>query len=243
MKKGVLGTALMISLVLAGCSQSLSSEEVVNEVSANQENVENYHAVIDLGISGTDQASGEVFQDTLTNMDVVINEDTMDTYGKITVEDVAFDAIQEYYAVGEEAYVKMNEGVWQDVSNQKETLFENDQTLYPNLVPIVEAISTAGEMTEEDNAYVYTFQGTNDELYAAFETPYSISFGTVPTNQVEQNARVSINKDTLLIEEISNQLTGALQGQELVITIHQVYENMNEMNDISIPQEVVDAAQ
>lgn len=143
---------------------------------------------------------------------------------------------------GEEAYLRVNEGNWQDVSSQKENLFEHTQTLYPNVMPIVEAINNAGEMSEEENSYVYTFQGTNDELYAAFEVPYGVSFGNFPTEQVKQDARVAINKETLFIEEITNNLSGMQQGQELVIEIHQTYDNLNEVRNISIPQEVIDAA-
>ena len=53
---------------------------------------------------------------------------------------------------------------------------------------------------------------------------------------------VSIDKETLLIQEVTNELSGVQDGHDLVMTIHHTYKNMNEMNDISIPQEIIDSA-
>lgn len=97
MKKGILGGTILLSFTMMGCTQSLSSEEVVSEAKANQEDVENYHATIDLGISVRDQESGEPLQETFTHMDVDINETTMDTYGTLSVDDTMYSATQEYY--------------------------------------------------------------------------------------------------------------------------------------------------
>lgn len=242
MKKSVLSSVLVATFLLVGCEKSLTSEEVVTEVKANQDTVENYQAVIDLKVSITEQESDEVLQNNSSNSDIVFSETTLDNYGTISVSDGTNTMKQEHYSIGDQAYLNIDDEGWMDVSAQQESLFQNTGTTYEHLVPVVEAISQAGEMTEDDDSYIYTFKGVSEELYAALEAPYSLSFGTVPPNEVTHDARLVIDKETLIIEELSSKLSGTQEGHELFMDIKQEYDNMNEMNEMIIPQEVIDSA-
>lgn len=242
MKKRVLSSVLTASFLLVGCEQSLSNEEVVTEVKANQETVENYQAAIELAVSITNQESGEVIQESNSDTDIVFNEINLDNYGTITASDGTNTMKQEHYSIGDQAYLNIDGQGWMDVSTQQESLFQNTGTTYEHLVPIVEAISNIGEMTEDDDSYIYNFQGVSEELYTALESPYSLSFGTVPPDEVEHDATLSIDKETLIIEELTSHLSGVQEGHDLVMNIKHEYDHMNEMNDMTIPQEVIDAA-
>lgn len=242
MKKGALSSVLIATFLVVGCEQSLSSEEVVTEVKANQESVENYQALIELAVSITKQESGEILQESNSDTDIVFNEINLDNYGTLTASDGTNTMTQEHYSIGDQAYLNLNDQGWMDVSAQQEALFQNTGTTYEQLLPIVEAIDTVGEMTEDDDSYIYSFQGVSEELYSALETPYSLSFGTVPPNEVEHETTLVIDKETLIIEELNSKLSGEQEGHELLMNIKHVYDNMNEMNDMTIPQEVIDAA-
>lgn len=242
MKKGVLSSVLIATFLLVGCEQSLSSEEVVTEVKANQESVENYQAFIELAVSITNQESGEILQESNSVTDIVFNETNLDNYGTLTASDGANTMVQEHYSIGDQAFLNLDDQGWMDVSTQQETLFQNTGTTYEHLIPIVETISNVGEMTEDDDSYIYSFQGVSEELYSAFETPYSLRFGAVPPNEVEHETILVIDKETLIIEELNSKLSGEQEGHELLMNIKHEYDNMNEMNDMKIPQEVIDAA-
>lgn len=242
MRKNILRISLISLVFLFGCERSLSEEEVVSGVSENESAVENYRALIDLSISVTNQESGDVIQESMSKSDIVINEQTLDTYGTINESAAGESLTQEYYSVDDKAYLNLNDQGWMDMSNQQEALFQSTGTTYPNLVPIVEVISNIGELTENEDEYVYTFQGINADLYSSFESPYSLNFGSLSPEEVEQKVMVSIDKETLLIQDVTNELSGVQDGHDLVMTIHHTYKNMNEMNDISIPQEIIDSA-
>lgn len=242
MKKIFLSTICLSLLLVFGCEKSLSNEQVVSGIQENASTVENYQALINLSLSITNQESGEVIQESLSESDIVINEETLDTYGTINESAADESLTQEYYSVEDKAYLNLNDQGWMDMSNQQEVLFQNTGTTYPNIVPIVESISKIGEFTENEEAYIYTFQGTNADLYTSFEAPYSLNFGMVSPDEVEQDVKVSIDKETLLIKEVSNELSGVQDGHDLLMNIHHTYNNMNQMTDITIPQEIIDSA-
>lgn len=242
MRKNILRISLISLVFLFGCERSLSEEEVVSGVSENESAVENYRALIDLSISVTNQESGDVIQESMSKSDIVINEQSLDTYGTINESASSESLTQKYYSVDDKAYLNLNDQGWMDISSQQEALFQSTGTTYPNLIPIVKAISNIGELTENEAEYVYTFQGINADLYSSFESPYSLNFGSLSPEEVEQKVMVSIDKETLLIKEVTNKLSGVQDGHNLMMTIHHIYKNMNEMNDISIPQEIIDSA-
>ena len=242
MKRSVLKISLISLLVLFGCEKSLSSKEVVSGVKENAALVENYRALIELSISVTNQESGDVIQENMSNSDIVINEQTLDTYGTINESAAGESLTQQYYSVDDEAYLNLNDQGWIDMSSQQNVLFQSTGTTYPNIVPIVESISKVGELTENEEAYIYTFQGKNSDLYASFESPYSLSFGLLSPDEVNQNTKISIEKESLIVMEVFNELSGNQDSHVLVMKIHQTYQDMNEMDSITVPQEVIDAA-
>lgn len=242
---GVSMAFLAFTLFLSACNQALTAEEVVAEVDENKEMVENYNAVIDLDLTVTDTEQETTLMETETSMDVAINELTLDTYGTITASGgLTGDIAQEYYSIGDEAYINLNGGGWEDVSSQKETLFQNTETFYTTLIPILEALSAEGEMTENDEQYIFSFQGNSQALFDAFEGPYSVDFGVVPTDQIEHDAAILINKETLFIDQLTNDMTGMEDGGvEIFISIAHSYDSINGIQDeLVIPQEVIDAA-
>lgn len=242
MKKNIVSMSLIGLLLLFGCEKSLSNEEIVNGVKDNTPTVENYQALIDLSLSITNQESGDVIQESLSESDIVINEETLDTYGTINESATGESLTQQYYSVDDKAYLNLNDQGWMDMSNQQEALFQSTGTTYPNLVPIVESVSKIGELTENEDDYVYTFQGKNADLYSSFVSPYSLNFGSLSPEEVDQKVMVTIDKETLIIKKITNELSGVQDGHDLVMNIQHTYKNMNEMNNISIPQEIIDSA-
>src|SRR5699024_10815611 len=125
------------------------------------------------------------------------------------------------------------------------TLFRSKPT-YPEVVQIVLDIGNEDEIVMEgkDNKYIFTFSGENESIFEAFEDPYSLTL----KRDITQNIKVIVDSETYFVEHMENALKledimpGGIEEGELDVFIQQTYENFNEKEDITIPQEVMDEA-
>lgn len=235
---------LFVSFLLVACSpqSSLTKEEVAEKVRENQDNVELYTMEVNLEIHVKDLTSALITQDTTTYTELTLNEKTMDSYGIIQSSTLEEELLQNHYSVGKQAYLKLNDGTWEDVSSVQEEYFGHMDSFYPNLTPIVDVLSKLGELNETKDEYIFTFSGESADIYHSFQEPYSIQFGFVEPKDIHQEVEVIVEKDTFFLKSINNRLIGKTDVQELEISIQQVYFDMNGDVDFVIPQEVIDEA-
>ena len=233
---------LLISFLLVACSTNkmINKEELSTKVVENQSKVESYHALINLDTLVKESSSGDILQESQAFSDVTINEKTYDNFGKTQSDNGKTKFLQEYYSIGDEAYLKINDEPWVDASFQQVEYFHNDNSFYPNLVPIVEILSKMADLEETNKEYILKFSGESTDVYQSFETPYSLQFGNVDPKDIHQEITVVIDKENFFIQTIENTLSVKVSGNDLEIYIKHAYDNINNTDDFVIPQEVID---
>lgn len=237
-----LGGLSLVCFVLAACTASPSAQDVANQVQEKAAEVESYQADIQLDLDVRNSETEAVILDTKTTMEITINEETMDTYGQLTADNEGSITRQQYYSIGEQAYIKIDDHPWADVSMMQEDYFQNNDTFYASLLPIIQELAESAKLTVESGHYVFHFEGKDAELFQSFAAPYQLAMGDLPPEEVEQQVVVKINQDTLFIESVENLLTGENSGNNIHFYISHRFENINQTGEFTIPPEVIEKA-
>ncbi|MGN7175895.1 hypothetical protein BK139_07680 [Paenibacillus sp. FSL R5-0490] len=241
MKKWLVGFVVAgVILVLGACNKELSKEEVIAGLEEHASEVENYHADIEIGVDIIDKSLDSTLQSSEAILRTDVNEKNMEGYGVVMGSANGSSTNSEYYFTKDKAYINANNQGWQKVPNQDQ--IRQDDTFYKNVVKIVTLIADKVEMTKQDDSYVFTFKGKDIDVYRAFEDPYSVSFTGIEQEEVEHDVKIVINAETFYIEELSNTLTGEKDNTAVIIDINHVYKNMNEMDKIEVPKEIIEEA-
>lgn len=235
---------LIIPFLLVACSSSkgLSKDEIAIAVTENQENIEVYNIHINLDTTIKDLSTDTPSQENTTFSDITINEDSMDSFGEIDSKSLDVELIQLHYSIGNQAYMKLNDEKWQDLSSKQEDYFHHTDSFYTNLTPIVDVLSKMGDLEETKDEYILTFSGESADVYHAFQKPYNVQFGTVEPKDVHQDVVVLIDKDTLFLNSVENTMSAEISGQALEIYIKQEYIEINHDVDFEIPEEIINEA-
>src|SRR5690625_2803025 len=99
-------------------------------------------------------------------------------------------------------------------------------------------------MERKDDKYIFTFSGENESIFEAFEDPYSLTL----KRDITQNIKIIVDSETYFVEHMENALKlddimhEGIEEVELDVFIKQTYESFNDKEDITNPQEVLDAA-
>ena len=244
MNKKYYWVLLSLMVLLLGCSSSkgLTKDEISKQVLDHQDEIVTYHADIKLDTRLKELSTGLVTQESNAFSDVTINEITLDSYGKIQSDNGQTKTSQEYYSIGEKAYLKTEGAAWMDVSAQQVEYFHNTSSFYSHLTPIVEILSKMGDVEERNKEYVFSFSGESVDVYQRFETPYNLRFANAEPQDIHQEIEVIIDKDTFFIKSVKNSLSAELSGNILQINISHVYDHINDIDDFVIPQKVIDEA-
>lgn len=231
-----------VSLLLAGCGTALSAEEVASRVAEKAAEVQTYRADIQFDIYAESLNSDEILLDSKTAMEMTMNEETLDNYGTVNVDSMGETVRQAYYSISDQAFMNVNDMGWQDVSDMQSAFFQNEGTLYEALVPIIRELAEEAEMTVEDGSYVFSFKGTDAELFEAFALPYQLQAGDIPPEEMQQQVVAKVDQETFFIQSIDNLLTGEGSNRVHFYLSHR-YEDINDVGEFVIPAEVMETAQ
>src|SRR5690625_7710265 len=98
-------------------------------------------------------------------------------------------------------------------------------------------------MERKDNKYIFTFSGENEYIFEAFEDPYSLTL----KRDITQNIKIIVDSETYFVEHMENALKledimpEGIEEGELDVCIQQTYESFSDKEDITIPQEELEA--
>ncbi len=227
---------LSVILLLGACNKELSKEEVIAELKDREQEVEKYHADIDLGVEIVNTEQKSTLESSRALLKTDLNEKKLEGHGIVQEETNGNKASSEYYFKGEEAYLNANNQGWMMVPNPD--VLNQDGTFYKNLVKLITAIEDKVEIDREGDSYILTFKGKDLDVYRAFEDPYSVSFTGIKPEDVVHDITIRINTETFYIERLQNTLTGEQGPMQVIVTIDHQYEKMNEIDEIEIPAEV-----
>ncbi|UTR13251.1 hypothetical protein MM221_11380 [Salipaludibacillus sp. LMS25] len=230
-------------LLATGCAESsnnLSQEDVMERVSTNKEDVENYHGEFVL----TFELEAGLFSSQASEASFTVDmfETTQDSHGTIYSAADDTEETMEYYKVGEEAYMNTNDEGWENTSDSIDD-FTNFDSDYNAMAGILEDIIEETEQTEEEKAYIYTFTGYNKAIYKAFEKPFSVELtGFDLESDTDLDVTITVSKDTFTIESIDYEITADNDLSSIFMTISVDYSDMNQLDPIEIPEKVIKEA-
>ena len=237
-------TLFILTLLLVACNEKETKEskaDVIQKIEENMNEVKSYYTELDRSTTITNISADEVVEEGEAKAKLNVIEEPLQISGELFND----GEWAEYY-VTDAATLEKKEGEdWEDIMEQAER-YRNLKPTYPEVVQIVLDIGNEDEivMERKDNKYIFTFSGENESIFEAFEDPYSLTL----KRDITQNIKVIVDSETYFVEHMENALKledimpGGIEEGELDVFIQQTYENFNEKEDITIPQEVMDEA-
>lgn len=228
-----------IALLLAACGGKESKEDVVNSIKEKVDEVEKYHTEMIIDIKVLDES------DTVTDksegiLKVTMNEKTLESTGEMIQDTEKIT----YYSTEEATYAQENDFGWEDMTAYEDD-FKHTETNYESVAKIISDLKDEEdvEMEEEDGKFVFSFTGKNSNVFKALEKPYTLTLPGVDTEDVEHDLTITVDSETYYIEQLTNKMSATLDGEKAEILIDHTYDQINEIDDIVIPQEVIDEAE
>ncbi len=227
--------------IIAACNsdQSLSKEEVIQEMKQQIDKVESYQTGATISVVLTDVSSENIIESD----EGVIQADVIETTFESTGESIDNFESKKHYATNEAIYIQMNDEPWKEGSDQ-DILFNDSFSFYEEVAQILIDLEDEKDLQMEikEDTYTFTFTGKSASIYEAFEDPYFLSLTGATPNEMEQDMTIIVDRETFYLKQVKNSFTVEKEGVELVISIDQTYEKVNDIDDIGIPNDVIEEA-
>lgn len=243
MKKLLMMMLLVVFVVmLVACGSSLSKEKVISKMEENESGVKNYNTQLDFKIKIMNlKYNNPIIKKTHQSLKAKVIEPTMAFSGVIKTKQNGNTSIQKYYSTKKGTYANLNKTGWKKYPNKRKL---KGNTLYNKVQSVVQNAAEALKMKTKDNLYVFSFTGKSKNVFNAFKGPYSIDLtGKLSKDDVKQDVLIKVDKETFMIKSLKYNLTGKVKEHKLVLTIKQQYDDINNIDKISIPEKVIKAAQ
>lgn len=268
MRKSIYGIMILIILLLAACGGNEEAEDVYQKAIEAGEKAESaeIEMVMKQTIEGDDHI-GSVVMDMNTTSQVIMDPMTMYQKGKISMDmdGLPIDAEIEMYLTENNFYMMetmTNTWLKMDHSMMPDELAKADQPIGDQL-EMFESFMDDAEFTGEDDAYVFKFSGEGENVkeftrvlmeeslgegvLAELGEDISEIFDDITINSVY--FELHIDKDTYDTKTVAMELDldVVLDEEGTMMNIHQEmtaeYTGINTVDEIIVPQEVIDSAQ
>lgn len=239
LKKLIAISLLILSvLILGACNKELSKEEVIDEVEEQMDEVISYYTETEINHTLSD-SNQDLIDETKALFKVYMYENTLESRGEMNQDNNQIN----YISTQEATYAQMNNEQWLNKTDAA-NVFLNEDTSYSIVADILLALrdNEKVEMEKNNGEYVFTFQGKSAEIYKSLEKPYALRLEHADINDVEQDLTIIVDSETYSITQVYNELTIEVDDTSLEMYLDQTYEEINEIDPIIIPQEVIDDA-
>ncbi len=199
------------------------NEEILNQVIDRAEDLESYEALIDLEGS-VDGAPYDL------NAEAAIKDgDPPDLLLKSNdeVRTVAKDG-STYIFTGDD-WVETTE------SMNIESLFF---VTYDSTLNSLAELSGHLSKEETDDSYLFTYEGSNQSVYQAFQSLLGFEFGALDTSGIYSDLTVEVDKEEHLVEYIDYEASGEDAEGEYSMNGDVEFTSFNEVEDIELPSEI-----
>lgn|SRR5690625_1099364 len=199
------------------------NEEILNQVIDRAEDLESYEALIDLEGS-VDGAPYDL------NAEAAIKDgDPPDLLLKSNdeVRTVAKDG-STYIFTGDD-WVETTE------SMNIESLFF---VTYDSTLNSLAELSGHLSKEETDDSYLFTYEGSNQSVYQAFQSLLGFEFGALDTSDIYSDLTVEVDKEEHLVEYIDYEASGEDAEGEYSMNGDVEFTSFNEVEDIELPSEI-----
>ncbi|MCM3739837.1 hypothetical protein M3210_06090 [Oceanobacillus luteolus] len=266
MKKITVGIMFMLIMFLAACGESEDAQDVYQKALEAGEKIES--AEVDMTMNQIiegDPAMGsmEMGMDTKTAM--TLDPLTMHQAGTITMnmDGMSLDNDMEMYLTNTDLYMyESMSQTWMKMSSDMmpmdlANMEQNPQEQLEMLESFIDEI----DFSEEDDYYVFKYDGDGEELFELSQEIIKENFGEgvlgdagVDIEEVLENMtvhslyyEVHIDKKTYdtkkLITNMDLDITAEGETLSLQQEMTATYTGINTVDEIEVPQEVIDAAE
>lgn len=202
-----------------------TNNDSFNKVIDQSEDIESYEAAVNLSAAIDDEAPAELSAEVS-----FINGDPPSLQLSSNGEDRTISKDGHFYFYTGEEWVNATESVSID------SLFF---VTYENTVRAIADIGDSLEVDKSDGARTYTYEGTNRDVYSAFEELFKVSFGTVDTSEVESKLTVEVDENDL-IRSIEYSAGGEDAEGSFQLEGSTEFTTFNDVEDIELPEDAVE---
>ncbi|WP_152657540.1 DUF6612 family protein [Oceanobacillus sp. CFH 90083] len=235
MKKVFALLAVSLLLFLIACSQEASEEEVVDNVLNSYRDVSQYAAEFSIN---TSDLTGTVNY----SIEVNLTEDPAALHQISTIESDGEETSTDTYRVDNEIYTREADGPWvKREAEEDEALFSPS---YRDIVSVLENVIDYAEFDSVGGTYTFSYNGFERDIYEAFEGPFNILVGGSDISDEDMTLDFSfeVNSADYYIENLEYNLTVENETGNVDINIQVNYNDINNMDEIEIPDDVVEQA-
>lgn len=203
-----------------------TDNDILNKVIDKSEEIDSYEAQVDLEAVIDDEPPA-----VLTAEVSFINGDPPSLYLKSNGEARTISKDGNFYFYTGEEWVNATDSVSID------SLFF---VTYENTVKSIADISDLLEVEEHDDTTTFTYEGTDEAVYHAFEDLFKVSFGTVNTAEVESNLSIEVDNENNLIRSIDYAANGDDAEGSFSLDGQTEFTTFNNVEEIEVPEEAVE---
>lgn len=199
------------------------NNEIFNQVIDKSEDLDSYEALIDL------EGSVDGAPYTLNAEAAIKDGDPPDLLLKSNdeVRTVAKDG-STYIFTGEE-WVETTESM-----NIESLFFVTYESTLNSLSDL------SGQLTKEetDDSYLFSYEGSNQSVYKAFQSLLGFEFGALDTSEIYSDLEVEVDKEDHVLEYIAYEASGEDEQGEYSMNGDVEFTSFNEVEDIELPAEI-----
>lgn len=225
---------LLISIIFSLSACSENKEDIVEKTLETKETIESY--TTDYGIS-IDVETEFRNESSSVQGNATIAEKPAALHQIFTSTTTNDESTVEGYMVGEDSYIKEGDSDWIHQKIDPEAIqFEPS---YKDILDIIEKTQKNTEFKEQDGTYQLSFEGYNQEIYDALASPFSVELtGFQVDKDIEQKLIILINKDDYTVQTLQYDIVADnADTGNITMDIHMDYNNFNEVEEITIPEE------
>lgn len=202
-------------------SDSDAAQPALDDITAAAADVESYKAELNMSASIDNMEPRELNAEVL-----YVNSSPPELLLRSFGEDrmVSKDG-QSYYN---------NDSSWVDISDSVDTSLLYKVT-YDEAVASFKEIAPHMEKKEEKDKTVYTYNGSNDEIYKTLESLVQVNFGEMKVENVNTTVETVVNEENNLIEEMNFEADGtdAVGTFEFDGTV--TFNDFNSVEEVELP--------
>lgn len=193
-----------------------------SEVADAAESVESYEAdvLINAGIDDNNPEKLELYIRSITGDDRQLHIRAEDTDRTIHTDG------KTYHNNGTE---------WVDITGDVE--FEQlHRITYSSAIDVFSELEERLEMTEDEDLFIYVFEGEGADVHELFEDFLGVSFGVVDTTNNHNEVTFQIDKDTHYITQIDFESSGEDSEGNFTLASVVKFLEFNNVDDIEAPE-------
>lgn len=238
---------LTFLLLVTGCQakddhERKTDEEVLSALLGTISEVDSYEADVEISVTTSMNGKGEQTE-TTTGKITVADFDSPEMHALYdrspTATNGSSSASFEYYQAGERIVLNRGEG-WENTSGEGLSADDLPSVRYEPIVQSIKNVRNEVATDEEQDHYRVTYRGDSRTLFKEFKSTFSVAFHSIQPDHIESDLNVVVDQKSLRMKEFRYSVTGREGENTETVTYRIVYHRINEVDGISISEEILE---